>query len=67
MNDNKIFPLVFSQFKEGSRQINESKAPKWMDEKFKIKEVSISNDDRPHIARIGDYWNEKKKTEIVNL
>ena len=33
----KYFLLAFSQFKEGSRQINESKAPEWMDAKVKIK------------------------------
>jgi len=49
------FPASFSQFKEGSRQINESKAPKWMDAKVKTKEIDISNDNRPKIARIGDY------------
>ena len=48
------FPASFSQFKEGSRQINESKAPKWMDAKVKTKEVDISNGDRPKMARIGD-------------
>ena len=39
------FPATFSQFKEGSRLINETKAPKWLDAKVKIKEVDISNDD----------------------
>ena len=33
-----------------------------MDAKFKIKEVDVSNDDRPKIAKIGDYWNEEKRT-----
>ena len=33
------FLASFSQFKEGSRQINESKAPEWMDTKVKTKEV----------------------------
>ena len=51
------FPPAFSQFKEGSQQINESKAPEWMDVKVKLKEADISNDDRPKIAKIGDYWN----------
>ena len=31
------FPTTFSQFKEGSRPINEAKAPKWLDAKFKTK------------------------------
>ena len=38
------FPATFSQFKEGSRKINEAKAPKWLDAKVKTKEVDISND-----------------------
>ena len=41
----KDFPPAFSQFKEGSRQINEIKAPEWMEAKVKTKEVDISNDD----------------------
>ena len=49
------FPPAFSQFNEGIRQINESKAPKWMDAKIKIKQVDISNDDRPKLAKIKDY------------
>ena len=53
------FPTSFSQFKEGSRKINEIKVPKWMDAKVKMKEVDISNDNRPKMARIGDYWNEE--------
>ena len=39
------FPATFSQFKEGSRSINEAKAPEWVDAKFKTKEFDISNDD----------------------
>ena len=31
------FPTSFSQFKEGSQQINEIKAPEWMDAKVKTK------------------------------
>ena len=38
------FPAIFSHFKEGSRQINESKALEWMDGKVKTKEIDISND-----------------------
>ena len=49
------FPASFSQFKEGSRQINERKAAEWMDAKVKTKEVDISNDNRQKMARIGDY------------
>ena len=40
------FPTTFSEFKEGSRPINEAKAPEWLDAKVKIREVGISNDDR---------------------
>ena len=61
------FPSTFSRFKEGSRPINEAKAPEWLDAKVKTKEVDISNDDRPKIAKIGDYWNEHQTTEIINL
>ena len=39
------FPATFSQFTEGSRPINEAKAPEWLDVKVKTKEVDISNDD----------------------
>ena len=41
------FPATFSQFTEGSRPINEAKAPEWLDAKVKTKEVDISNDNRP--------------------
>ena len=39
------FPATFSQFKEGSRPINEAKAPKWLDAKVKTKEFNISSYD----------------------
>ena len=52
-------PTTFSQLKEGNQQINESKAPEWMDVKVKTKEVDISNDDRTKMEKIGDYWNEE--------
>ena len=61
------FPATFSQFKEGSRQINESKASEWMDAKLKTKEINISNDNRRKMARIGDYWSDEQTTEIVDL
>ena len=38
-----------------------------MDMKVKTKEIDILNDDRPKMARIGDYWNDEQTTEIVNL
>ena len=52
------FPATFSQFKEGSRLINEAKAPKWLYAKVKTKEFDISNDDRPKMA---------KKLEITGM
>ena len=56
------FPATFSQFKEGSRPINEAKAPKWLDAKVKTREFDILNDDRPKMANIGDYWSEEQTT-----
>ena len=38
-----------------------------MDAKIKTKEFDISNDDRPKMAKIGNYWSEEQMTEIVNL
>ena len=38
-----------------------------MDAKVKTKEVDISNDNRPKMAQIGDYWNDEQTVEIVNL
>ena len=61
------FPATFSQFKEGSRPINETKALEWLDAKVKTREFDISNDDRQNMAKIGDYWSEEQTTEIVNL
>ena len=61
------FPATFSQFKEGIQPINESKTLEWLDAKVKTKEFDISNDDRPKMAKIGDYWSEEQTTEIVNL
>ena len=61
------FPATFSQFKEGSRPINEAKALERLYAKVKTKEFNISNDDQPKIAKIGDYWSEEQTTEIVNL
>ena len=58
---------TFSQFKEGSRPINESKALEWLDGKVKNREFDISNDDRPKIEKNGDYWSEAQTIEITNL
>ena len=49
------FPLPYSEIKEGRWELNESKAPEWMDVKIKIKEASITKDGQPKMARIGDY------------
>ena len=38
-----------------------------MEEKIKTKEVDISNDDRPKLAKIGDYWTKEKIVDIINL
>ena len=35
--------------------------------KIKIKEFNIYNDDKPKIAKIGDYQNEEQTTKIVKL
>ena len=61
------FRATFSQFKEGIQPINEANVPKWLDAKVKTREVDISNDDRPKMAKIGDYWSEAQTTEIANL
>ena len=45
--------------KEGKREINDSKAPEWMDAYIKIKEVNIAKEGKPKMARIGDYWSEQ--------
>ena len=61
------FLATFSQFKEGNRPINEAKAPEWLDAKVKTREFDTSNDHRPKIEKIGDYWSEPQTTEITNL
>jgi hypothetical protein len=38
-----------------------------MDTEIKTKEVDISIDDQPKLAKIGDYWTEEKTTKIINL
>jgi hypothetical protein len=38
-----------------------------MDVEIRMKEFDISNDDRPKMVRVGDYWFDKKTTDIVNL
>ena len=61
------FLATFSQFKEGIRQINESKEPTWMDAKVKTIKINISNHNRTKMARIGDYWSKEQIIEIVDL
>ena len=34
---------------------------------IKYKEVDISNDDRPKIAKVGDYWLEEQVIEVMGL
>ena len=52
------FPPQYNEIKEGERDLNETKAPKWMDAKIKIKEINIAQEGAPKMARIGDYWYE---------
>ena len=35
--------------------------------KKKTKEIDISNDNRPKMDRIGDYWSKEQTTDIVDL
>jgi hypothetical protein len=44
---------------EGECQLDESKAPEWMDVEIKTKEFNILIDDLPKMDRIGDYWSDK--------
>ena len=38
-----------------------------MDAQMKTKEVNISANDQPKIAKIGGYWLEEQTTKIVNF
>ena len=38
-----------------------------MDAKVKTKEIDISNDNRPKMEKIGDYWSEEQTTKMVDL
>ena len=49
------FPPQYSEIKEGKRDLDETKAPEWMDAKIKIKEINIAKEGDPKMARIGDY------------
>ena len=57
------FPPQYSEIKVGKRDLDETKAPKWMDAKIKIKEINIAKEGDPKMARIGDYWSEQQTTE----
>ena len=54
------FPPQYLEIKEGKRELNESKAPEWMDAKIKIKEVNIAKDGQPKMVGIGDYWSDQQ-------
>lgn len=49
------FPKYFTKLKEGERQLEEKSPSEWLDAEIKYREVDISTDDRPKIAKIGDY------------
>ena len=38
------FPPQYSEIKEGKRELDETKAPEWMDAKIKIKEINIAKE-----------------------
>jgi hypothetical protein len=61
------FPKSFTKIEEGERHLDEAKPLEWIDAEIKTKEFDISNDDRPKMLRIGDYWSEKKTIDIFNL
>lgn len=61
------FPNTYTKLKDDSRKIKEESTLDWMDAKIKIKEVDISNDNRPKLVKIGDYWSEEKTIDIINL
>ena len=54
-NGENNFLSAYTKVNEGERQINESRAFKWMDGNIHFKEVNISNDDWPKMKWIGDY------------
>lgn len=61
------FLKSFTRLKEGERQLEEKSPPEWLDIEIKYREVDISADDRPKIAKIGDYWSEEKVTKVTGL
>ena len=61
------FPIAFTKIKEGEQKLEETQPPDWMNAEIKTREVEISNDDRPKIAKIRDYWSEEQFVDITNL
>ena len=49
------FPKSFTEFKEGERHLEAKPPPEWLDAEIKYREVDISTDGRPKIAKIGNY------------
>jgi hypothetical protein len=60
-------PKKFTKIEEGERHLDKAKPPEWMDAEIRMKEFNISNDDRPKMVRVGDYWSDKQTTDIVSL
>ena len=61
------FPPQYYEIKEGKRDLDETKAPEWIDAKIKTKEINIAKEGDPKIAKIGDYCSEQQISEIVDL
>lgn len=61
------FPKSFTEIREGERYLEEKPPPECLDAEIKYKEVDISNDDRPKIAKIGDYWSQEQVAEVLGL
>ena len=61
------FPASYNEIKEGERKLDGLKVPECMNAGIKTVEVHISNDGRPKMAKIGDYWSEKHTREIIDL
>ena len=64
---NRTPPPKYSEIKEGKRDLDETKAPEWMDAKIKIQEINIAKEGDPKMARIGDHWSKQQTIEIVDL
>jgi hypothetical protein len=57
---------MYNEIKEGKRKLDELNTSTWMDVELKIIEFNISNDCSLKMAKIRDYWLEKKKRKIVD-